>query len=201
MPNNVLKIRHKIFQKKMMGYDCEEVSLFLKQVAQDVESLIKERNFLKEKLQENESLVEDFSKKDEILQKSITNATEMAERIKQEAIKKAQETLESARKKSQMILEEGERELQRYQKEFLSLKKVKIDFEKNFRRLLYDYMTSLDEKPQNPHTHSQNETPLSPPPTNSPFQDTKENEPSHKAKQKVTEVLDELLKDVNLFKT
>ena len=125
----------------------------------------------------------------------------MAEKIKKEALKKAQDTLESARKKSNMILEESEKELQRYQKEFLHIKKVKIDFEKNFRRLLYNYMTSLDEKPQNPHTQDKKEDPVLNPTENSFLKEKQQKQSTLKSKQKVTEVLDELLKDVNLFKS
>ncbi len=195
--NNSLKIRHKIFQKKMMGYDPEEVNQFLKQISQDMEQMVRERNSLAKTLKEKEHLVQDFSKKDEILQKAITNATEMAERIKQEAYKKAQETMESARKKSKMILEESEKEFQRYQKEFLHLKKVKINFEKNFRRLLYNYMKTLDEKPQTFTTPRQ----VSSPETTSITKKTEVSHRTDESRKKLTQVLESLLKDVKLFKS
>ena len=49
-----IDIAHKNFSKKFMGFDSEEVIEFLREMADQMEELIRDRNSLKETLREKE---------------------------------------------------------------------------------------------------------------------------------------------------
>ena len=199
MPNYPLKVRHKIFQKKMMGYDPDEVTDFLNQVSKDIEALIQERNSLQESLEKQKNLIHDFSRKDQILQKSITNATEMSEKLKEDAHKQSQTIIELAQKKAHAILTEAQKQLELQRSEVLELKKIKVQFEANFRSLLSDHIEALDRKKSNPSTKEPQE-PLAPQDHSTRHLES----PHHKLhsedyKEKVQHIVSHLLKDINLF--
>ena len=47
-----IDIAHKVFGKKMMGLDSEEVQDFLRLIAEEMETLIRERNNLREQMRD-----------------------------------------------------------------------------------------------------------------------------------------------------
>ena len=57
-----IDITHKGFSRKFNGVDQDEVSIFLKEVAEEMENIIRERNQLKEQLREREIQILEFKK-------------------------------------------------------------------------------------------------------------------------------------------
>ena len=80
-----IDIAHKSFGKKMMGLDADEVNDFLQQIAGQMESLIQERNALKEAVREKELSLMEYKERDQVLKDTIQTATQMADRLRQDA--------------------------------------------------------------------------------------------------------------------
>src|SRR5688572_18838747 len=96
-----IDITSKSFTRKMMGYDPAEVSEFLNAVAQELESVIHERNRLKEALREKELQLLEYKDRDRVLKDTITTAQKMSEKIKTETDREAQLILQDAHHKAE----------------------------------------------------------------------------------------------------
>src|SRR6185312_14873919 len=101
-----IDIAHKTFHRKMMGFDPDEVMDFLRQVAGELESLVKERNSLRETLREKELAVSEYRERDELLKSTITTATRMSEKMQVDAEREAKLILHDANQKGDMIVRE-----------------------------------------------------------------------------------------------
>ena len=70
-----IDIAHKSFQRKMMGLDPDQVTDFLRFVADEMESLVRERNALKEALREKDLAISEYRERDELLKNPINAKT------------------------------------------------------------------------------------------------------------------------------
>src|SRR6185312_9705128 len=101
-----IDIAHKSFHRKMMGFDPDEVMDFMRQIADELELVIKERNSLKEALREKELAVAEYRERDELLKSTITTATRMSERMQVDAEREAKLILNDANQKADTIVRE-----------------------------------------------------------------------------------------------
>jgi cell division initiation protein len=140
-----IDIAHKTFHRKMMGFDPEEVMSFLKQVAEELESVIKERNSLRENLREKELAVAEYRERDELLKSTITTATRMSERMQVDAEREAKLILHDANQKAETIVRESRDSLKRIYQEISDLKRVRMQFENNVKALIQSHLSMLDQ--------------------------------------------------------
>lgn len=140
-----IDIAHRTFHRKMMGFDADEVMDFLRQVAEELESLIKERNSLKETLREKELAVAEYRERDELLKSTITTATRMSEKMQVDAEREAKLILHDANQKAEMIVRESRDSLKRTYSEINDLKRVRMQFENNLKALIQSHMTMLEQ--------------------------------------------------------
>lgn len=140
-----IDIAHKTFHRKMMGFDPDEVMDFLRQVAEELESLVKERNQLKETLREKELSVAEYRERDELLKSTITTATRMSERMHVDAERESRLIINDANQKADVIVREARDSLKRLYGEITELKKVRMQFENNVRAVVQSHLTMLDQ--------------------------------------------------------
>lgn len=92
-----VEIKQQEFQKKMRGYDPDEVQSFLEKLADDLDELQKENEVLKSELDKaNEELTE-FKKIEKNLQDTLLKAQDSASK-----------SLEASKKQSALIIKEAE---------------------------------------------------------------------------------------------
>src|SRR5687768_7196646 len=84
-----IDIAHRNFKHKWMGLDTDEVHEFLRSIADEMETIIRERNELKEALREKEIAILEFKERDQILKDTITTAHKMAESVRADAEREA----------------------------------------------------------------------------------------------------------------
>lgn len=77
-------IQNKEFEKKLKGYDCNQVDDFLDVVIQDYEALCKENQALKNKIGLLTDAVERYKQIEETMHKSLDVARQSAEDIKKQ---------------------------------------------------------------------------------------------------------------------
>lgn len=140
-----IDIAHKTFNRKMMGLDPQEVMDFLRLVADELESVIRERNSLRESLRERELTIGEYRERDDLLKSTITTATRMAEKIQTDADREARLIINDANQKSEMIVRDARDSLKKIYQEITELKRVRMQFENNIRALVQSHMTMLEQ--------------------------------------------------------
>jgi cell division initiation protein len=140
-----IDIAHKTFNRKMMGFDPEDVMNFLRILAEDLEALIKERNSLKETLREKDLAVAEYRERDELLKSTITTATRMSEKMTADADREAKLIIHDANQKADVIVREARDSLKRIYSEITDLKKIRMQFENNLKAIIQSHATMLDQ--------------------------------------------------------
>lgn len=140
-----IDIAHKSFGRKMMGLDPVEVMEFLKEISQEMESIIRERNQLKESIREKELAISEYRERDNLLKSTITTAQKMSEKIHLDAEREAKLILQDAEQKSDAIQREARDSLKRIYQEISELKKVRMQFEHNLRALVQSHLTMMEQ--------------------------------------------------------
>lgn len=140
-----IDIAHKSFQRKMMGLDPDQVTDFLRFVADEMESLIRERNTLKEALREKELSVSEYRERDELLKNTITTATRMSEKMQADAERESKLILQDANQKAEMIVRDARDSLKRIYQDIADLKKIRLQFENNLKALIQSHMAMVEQ--------------------------------------------------------
>ena len=137
-------ITHKSFSKKMMGFDADQVQDFLQQVSIQMESLIHERNSLRETLRERELNLLEYKERDKVLKDTIATASQMAERIRGDAEREAKLIITDAQQKSELITRDARDSLKKMYQEVSDLKRARLQFEANLRALAQAHLSILE---------------------------------------------------------
>lgn len=140
-----IDIAHKSFGRKMMGFDSDEVMDFLRSIADEFESVIRDRNQLKETLREKELSISEYKERDELLKHTITTATKMSEKIRSDAEREAKLITSDAEHKAELIVADARDSLRRIYQEIAELKKVRMQFEQNLKALVTSHLTMLEQ--------------------------------------------------------
>jgi cell division initiation protein len=140
-----IDIAHKTFARKMMGLDQNEVIEFLRDVADQMEEIIRERNTLKENMREKELAIMEYRERDETLKSTITTATRMAEQIRVDAEREAKLITNDANQKAEFIVKDARDSLKRIYQEVGDLKRARMQFEANVRSLAQAHLAMLDQ--------------------------------------------------------
>jgi cell division initiation protein len=140
-----LDIRHKEFKRGMRGYADEEVDEFLDEVADEFERVFKENIDLNERIEALEEKVAHYRTIEETLQKTLLNAQQAAEEMKQNATKESQLILRDAELKARAMVNDSYADKQEIEKTVVVLRNAEQDFRFKFRALLQGYLKQLDE--------------------------------------------------------
>lgn len=140
-----IDIAHKIFHRKMMGFDADEVMDYLRLIADEMENLIKERNSLREALRDKEMAISEYRERDELLKSTITTATRMSERMQTDAEREAKLIINDANQKAEAIIRDARDSLRRIYQEVGDLKRVRMQFENNMKALVQSHMTMIEQ--------------------------------------------------------
>ena len=140
-----IDIAHKSFGKKMMGLDTDEVMDFLQMIAGQMESLIQERNSLKEGLREKDLSLLEYKERDKVLKETIATAGQMAERIRQDSEREAKLIITDAQQKAEMITRDSRDSLKKMYQEVTDLKRVRMQFEANLKALAQAHLSLLEQ--------------------------------------------------------
>lgn len=140
-----IDIAHKSFGKRMMGLDSDEVTDFLQQIAAQMESLIQEKNALKEALREKELSLMEYKERDQILKETIATAGQMADRLRQDAEREAKLIVADAQQKAEIITRDSRDSLKKMYQEVTELKRARMQFEANLKALAQAHLSLLEQ--------------------------------------------------------
>lgn len=140
-----IDIAHKNFSRRMMGLDQDEVMEFLRQTADEMESLIRDRNSLRESLREKELAILEYRERDELLKSTLTTATKMSDRLQQDAEREARLVLSDAKQQSEMIVRDARDSLRKIFQEITDLKRIRMQYENNLRALVQSHLAMMEQ--------------------------------------------------------
>lgn len=142
------EIAHKTFERKMMGYDQDEVSDFLNIIAAQLDALLQERNALRDALKEKELTILEYKDRDQVLKATITSASQMTEKMKSDAEREAKLILNDAQQKAELITRDAKDSLKKVFSEIAELKRTRMQFEANLRAMAQAHLSILDQGQQ-----------------------------------------------------
>jgi cell division initiation protein len=140
-----IDIAHKSFTRKMMGLDQNEVMDFLRQIADEMEALIRDRNNLREQLREKDLSIIEFRERDELLKNTITTATRMSEKMQQDTERETRLILNDAKQQAEMIVRDARDSLKKIFQEINDLKRIRMQYENNIRTIVQSHLQMIDQ--------------------------------------------------------
>lgn len=150
---NSREILDKKFDKAaMFGYKTEEVEDYLREVAQYVDSVNKEKAVLEKKIQILADRINEYRKDEESMKEALLGAQRLGNTVVSEAKEKAEKLLADAQEKADKMLSDAEKEASRAvtgiklqtEKEQQTLLKMQREVSNFKTRLLSIYKSHLD---------------------------------------------------------
>lgn len=139
------EISEKEFKKSFRGYSEEEVDIFLDQVKEDYESLVKENEAVKEKILMYKEQVSKYSSIEETLKETLITAQSAAEDTTSAANKKARVIVQEAELQAKQIIDNANNKVVEIRNEYEALVKEFKVFRIKFKSLLEDEMQNVDD--------------------------------------------------------
>ena len=115
-------IQNKEFEKKIKGYDCNEVDDFLDEVIRDYEIICKENQALKDKIGLLTEAVERYKLMEVTMRQSLDVAKQSADELRQNATVEAQGIIAKAKLDASRLSKQIDEEHLKKHQEMLSLK-------------------------------------------------------------------------------
>lgn len=140
-----IDIAHKSFNRKVMGLDADEVANFLRDIADQMEELIRERNALKESSRQKDMNLIEYKERDESLKATLTTASRMGDQIRIDAEREAKLIIADATHKAELVMRDGRDQLKRMYQEIADIKKLRMQFEVNLRALCQAHVQMIDQ--------------------------------------------------------
>ncbi len=139
-----LDIRQKEFPVMFRGYDQNEVLQFLEKVADQVESLIAEKNQYQETIRGLEEQLKRYQELEETLKKTIITTQQIKDEMKLSAKKEYDLVVAEAKLEANKILSEAQKSITFEEKELQELKRQKELFRDHLRTLINSHLKLLN---------------------------------------------------------
>jgi len=138
------ELRNQVFQTRMRGYDRQEVSAVLDEVAGLWEELTAENLRLREKNAALEAQVKKYAELEQTLRDTLVVARRAAEDEAATAKKQAELVIEQARLKAEAIIREAEGRAEEHRREMLNLQATRSRLQAEMRAMLRSFAEQLE---------------------------------------------------------
>jgi len=149
-----LDIQQQKFKVKWRGYSEQEVETFLEMVSEDMESLMKEYNKIRDEIQKCEAQLADYRDNERSIQQAIMttqkvsddlkkNAQRESELIISEAKVEAEKIINDAKKEAEKMISSSRLEIELMRKQLNDLKNKKMEFELSLKSILETHLRLL----------------------------------------------------------
>lgn len=139
-----LDIQQMTFRSTFRGYDREEVSRFLEEVAQTVESLKRENAGLRERAVALEQQIAELKRTEATLSSTLMSAQSLADDIKKNAQRDAELIVKEAELKAEELFRQARLELAETQRELSLLQKQRLLLVERMRATLQAFERMLE---------------------------------------------------------
>ena len=131
-----LDIKKQEFQRSLRGFDPMEVDSFLEMVADEFESIIREKNSLADEVLKLKTQLRDYQNLEKTLQDTLVTAQETIKASRENSQREADSIIREAELKSEQLLEESKLKLSKLKNELLIVKAQKDSFARRLKHLL-----------------------------------------------------------------
>ncbi|MFQ5864433.1 MAG: DivIVA domain-containing protein [bacterium] len=131
-----LDIKKQEFKKSIRGFDSVEVETFLEMVADEYESLFREKNNLADENLRLQTQLRDYQDVEKTLKETLVTAQQSINESRENSEREAELIVREAEMKAEKILEEAKTKLAEMKNELLILKAQKDSFARRLRHLL-----------------------------------------------------------------
>ena len=139
-----LDIQQMVFQRKLRGYDREEVSRFLEEIAQTVEALNRDNAQLRERIAAAEQQVAELKRTETTLSNTLVAAQSLAEDVKRSAQREAELVIKEAEFKAGEVIRQARVDLADTQRDLSQLQKQRFLMLERMRATLHTFERMLD---------------------------------------------------------
>lgn len=139
-----LDIKKQEFKKSLRGFDPVEVETFLEMVADEFESLIREKNNLADDVLKLKTQLRNYQEVEKTLQETLMAAQQSVNESRQNSQREAGLLIREAEIKAEKVLEEAKLKLAELKNELLVVKAQKDSFAKRLRHLLASELELLE---------------------------------------------------------
>ena len=139
-----LDVRNHPFRRRFSGYDREEVDAFLRMVAEDYETAVRETDGLREQVGKLEVRIADLAANEAVLQDTLTTAQKLSEDLKRTALKEAEITIGEAEIKAEKILAAGHRRAAKLAADLREMKQLRTRLTASVRATIETHMGLLE---------------------------------------------------------
>ncbi len=140
-----IDIQNKEFEKKLKGYDCDEVDDFLDVIIQDYEALCQENQSLKNKIGLLTDAVERYKQIEDTMHKSLDVARQSAQDIKNNANMEAQAIINRAKLDATRLARQIDEEHIKKHQEMLKVKQEVDTYKVRIKTVCENLMKTLDD--------------------------------------------------------
>lgn len=137
------QVRHHELKSRLGAYDRESVDDLLNQVASSYQEVWRERDALRERMEELEAEIARYQDLERLLRDTLLTGQRAAEDVKAEAQKQAEALLLDARTKAHEIVSGAQREREQVSREISRLRSVEVDAQQRAREILVGALEAL----------------------------------------------------------
>jgi cell division initiation protein len=113
------------FKRRLRGYDMDEVDAFLQQVADELESRVRENQQYKDDVKRLEERLAEYVRKDEDIKDTLKLAKKMVDDVKDTSRREAEAASAQARAEAHKVVVKAHEQLVRYQTQIDELKRYR----------------------------------------------------------------------------
>jgi cell division initiation protein len=139
-----LDIRNHRFRRQMGGYDREEVDTFLRLVAEDYETVLRDAQAKRDQILKLETRIEDLASTEDILQQTLITAQRLSEELKHTAVKEAEVRVGEAEVKAEKILEAAHRRAARLAEDIREMRLIRTRLSASVRAAIQTHLDMLE---------------------------------------------------------
>jgi cell division initiation protein len=139
-----LDIRNHEFQRRVSGYDREEVDRFLRMVGEDYEEALRVVEGLRQRVRDLEARVAELAGNEQLLQQTLTTAQQLSDDLKNTAMREAEILVSEAEIKGEKVLEAAHRRAARLAEDIREMKRLRIRLAGTLRTTIERHLEMLD---------------------------------------------------------
>ncbi len=139
-----MDVENQTFQRKVRGYDPEEVELYLRSVAEELQRIGVENAELREKNAHLEQRVEDFKTRERTLQETMVTAQRMTDELREKTTTESDLMIKEARIKAERMLAQAQEQLGDIEAEISRCQLERDLFENRLRSLVEEHLAMID---------------------------------------------------------
>jgi len=124
-----LDIQQQRFKTRFRGFDIQEVDLFLDQMADTFESLLKQNENLKEDFRRLQLEIQGYKNREDAFKRALLNSQRVIEQMKENAQKSAELIVAEAEVKAEKILNKAHNRLAQLHEDIAELKRQRMQIE------------------------------------------------------------------------